>query len=89
MAIFTGQETKIGQLRKHYSKTKTAKVDKGLDKVFLILIFVVFLVSLLHTLLLYASPWTTPSFESFLNFVLLYHFAVPFPLLFIRYIGRI
>lgn len=87
LVIYTGKETKISISSEHKS-SKVSVFEKRLEFHLGLICLSVLLISLLHFLLSTFKSKEKASFSNFFLYVLLYHSAIPFPLLFVRKIGK-
>ena len=88
LVLFVGPETKIAILSKD-RWNKTSKFDKKIGKVILCLILIALLFTLFHFLLALNLGPESLNIQQFLELILLYHYLVPFPILFFNVLGRV
>lgn len=88
ITLYTGKETKISLASQHRN-VKVSVFEKRLESHMAIICICILIVSLLHFLLSTFRSKEPANLENYFLYVLLYHSAVPFPLLFTRKIGKL
>lgn len=88
MALYVGPETKEAMLNKN-CWDKQSVFDKKIDLFFFCLIAINLFFALFHFLLSIYAGSDDSSAELFLEYIVLYHYIIPFPVLYFRILGRV